>query len=139
MKSSIVSMKHHNKGFTLIEAIIALLVTSISIVLISSYLQLVSKSNYAFYYGEDEVSIRQLRLIYMLSSSVTSDEKQVCFDYMGDQMCLYVKDQKLILTPGYQVFLKDLKRLEFYQYENCLYVRYQHDKQMEEERVIGCE
>lgn len=131
--------KSNNKGFTLIETILGLLVVSISVLLISGYLQLVSKIDYDFHYGEDEVSIRQLRLIYVLSSSITIDDQRVCFDYMNNELCLYQKDDKLILTPGYQVFMKDLKSVIFSRYDNCLYLQYHHKNQTEEKRVIGCE
>lgn len=139
VKYSTMKMNNHNKGFTLIETILGLLVVSISVLLISGYLQLVSKVDYDFHYGEDEVSVRQLRLIYVLSSSITIDSQQVCFDYMNNELCLYQKDDKLILTPGYQVFIKDLNSISFYHNDNCLYLQYQHKNQMEEKRVIGCE
>ena len=131
--------KNHNKGFTLIEAILGLLIVSIAILMISGYLQLVHKVDYELYYGEDEVSTRQLRLIYVLSSFVNVSDQQVCFAYLNGELCLYQKDDKLILTPGYQVFMKDLKAINFQYYDNCLYLNYQHKNQAETRRVIGCE
>lgn len=139
MKYSTKKLKIHDKGFTLIETIVGLLVVSVSVLLISGYLHLVCNVDYDFHYGEDEVSIRQLRLIYVLSSSVTLDNQHVCFDYMNNELCLYQKEDKLILTHGYQVFMKDLKSITFYNNDSCLYLQYQHINQIEEKRVIGCE
>lgn len=129
-------MKRH--GFTLIETIFALLVISFAILLFSLYLKFMRQVNIPMYIGEDEVAIRQLRLHYALSSDVYIDDTRLQLQYYGEWIDFHVLQDRLVQSPGYQVYFQDIEWLVFIEEEGCIYVEFKHRKNTQQKAILGC-
>ncbi|OCN05017.1 hypothetical protein A4S06_09615 [Erysipelotrichaceae bacterium MTC7] len=125
------------QGFTLLEALVSLLIVSILVSLVLVYLQSFRKMDTRLYEGEDDISISQLRLIYVLSEDVQANG-ELTLTYFERESHLQLQKDRLVMQPGYQVFLQDLDDAYFEQREECIYLVYQHKKQKPKERIIGC-
>lgn len=127
-----------NKGFTLIETILSLIVVSTCVVLLSMILQVALKRDYVLHSADDEKNIHQLRLLFVLSKDYEIYGDMLYFRYLDKDMNFYFKDRKLILEEGYQVFFNDLDAVDFKQKNGCYYIEYTRKKEIRK-RVIGCE
>lgn len=122
----------------MIDSIMALYVLGIGLLLLSSCLRIFVNFDYHLYYGDDEVSLRQLRLLYVLSEDVVLSQGNISFDYFGNQMNIAKKEDKVILSPGYQVLYDKIERFVFVEEHSCLYVVYNHVNQKGVKHIVGC-
>lgn len=127
-----------NKGYTLIEVVFSLMITSICILLLSSLLSIIVKRDFTLYNGDDEKNIHQMRLIFVLGKDYQIIDDMLYFRYLNKDMNYSLSNQKLILEDGYQVFFNDIDNASFQKEDDCYYFSYQRNKQSKE-RVIGCE
>lgn len=135
-------MKNHMKmsgsGFTLVETIVSLIVVSVSLLLLTMCLSLMKNSNKKMFNGEDEIAVRQIRLLYALSEKIVVNDKMMEFEYYGEEMHFVFTKNNLILKNGYQVFLKELSNVMFYKEDSCVYIQFSHIDQKKQDRIIGC-
>lgn len=127
-----------NKGFTLVETILALLVTSFCVIMFSSLIALMKPIHYENHILEDETNLQQIRVIFALSKDFNVDKKNVSLHYLDKDMNFAIKEDKLILQDGYQVFLTHLEEAYFKEEEKCVYLFYRHKKQTKK-TILGCE
>lgn len=127
-----------NKGFTMIEIIISLMISSICILLLSMLLKIVVGYDYSLYIADDESSIHQMRLLFVLSKDYEINNNMLHFRYLSKDMHFNLTNGKLILEDGYQVFFDHLVNAYFDVDNQCYYFRYQRGNQRKD-RVIGCE
>ncbi|NBK99682.1 MAG: type II secretion system protein [Erysipelotrichia bacterium] len=127
-----------NKGYTLIETLISLLIVSICTLLLSSLLSIILKYEYVLHTGDDEKSIQQMRILYALSKEHEINGDMLYFTYRYQRMNYTFHNHKLILEDGYQLFLSDLDTAYFTNEKNCFYIHYKR-KDKVRKRVIGCE
>ncbi|WP_134169222.1 hypothetical protein [Breznakia blatticola] len=121
----------------MLEALFSLLIVSILLSLLLMYLQGLRRMDTSLYDGEDDISISQLRLIYVLSDTCYADGS-LYLSYYDKDMQVSLQKDRLIMQPGYQVFLQDVDDAYFTQREECIYLVYKHKKQEIKERIIGC-
>lgn len=127
-----------NKGFTMIEVIISLMITSICVLLLSMMLKIVVNRDYSLYTADDESSIHQMRLLFVLSKDYQINDDMLYFRYLSKDMHFNFTNRKLILEDGYQVFFNHLDNAYFSVRNHCYYFNYQRGNQIKD-RVIGCE
>lgn len=127
-----------NKAFTMIEVIISLMITSICIVLLSMILKIVVSRDYSLYTADDESSIHQMRLLFVLSKDYQINDEMLYFRYLNKDMYFNFTNRKLILEDGYQVFFDKVDNAYFVLKDHCYYFHYQRGNQ-KKDRVIGCE
>lgn len=127
-----------NKGFTMIEVIFSLMITSICILLLSAILKIVVSRNYYLYTADDESSIHQMRLLFVLGKDYQLNDEMLYFRYLNKDMHFSFTNRKLILGDGYQVFFDDIDNAWFITKDHCYYFNYQRGNQRKD-RVIGCE
>lgn len=131
-------MKPRNSGFTLVETIISLIVVSFALLLLTMCLTLMKNSNRKMYDGEDEVAIRQIRLLYALGEKIRVENEMLMFEYYGEEMYFTFYKNNLVLKDGFQVFFKELSNIHFFEEDSCIYVQFLHIDQKEQKRIIGC-
>ena len=124
-------------GFSMLEALFSLLIVSILLSLLLMYLQGLRRMDTSMYDGEDDISISQLRLIYVLSDACYADGS-LYLSYYDKDMQISLQKDRLIMQPGYQVFLQYVDDAYFTQREECIYLVYKHKNQEVKERIIGC-
>ena len=130
-------MENKKTGFTLIETLIALNVIAISLLLLNSSLTVLNKTDRKMYKSLDEIGINQLRLLLALSKDLKADIDKLTFKYKNEEMKLKQYKDKLILTPGYQVFLGNINSV-YFKTDTCVYLVYIRDGK-QNERVLTCE
>lgn len=127
-----------SKGFTMIEVIISLMITTICITLLSMMLKTIVSRDFLLYTADDESSIHQMRLLFVLSKDFEIHDDMLSFHYLDKDMQFNFSNNKLILEEGYQIFFMDLDSASFHKSNHCYYFRYCRNKK-NKERVIGCE
>lgn len=126
------------KGFTYVDTLLGLLVTSVAILLFTAYLQVFVKFDYRMFYGEDRIHLHQLQLMYVLSNKKEVVGGSLHMDYLDEVITIAKREDKVIITPGYQVLYNDIESFRFIKRDRCLYVEYQHYKQKEVKSIVGC-
>lgn len=120
-----------NKGFTLIEAIIGISIVSYIVLLLFSGIKLVNSYSYEIDHI-DEVSIDQIRKIYSLSANRSLNNNKLTYLYNTKEYEMIIENNKIIITPGYQVVLDNYSG-KFLMKEECLYLA--HNKG---DILVGC-
>lgn len=126
------------KGFTMIETVFALMITSFGILLFSLIIQAAMKQTLLLHSGDDERSIHQMRMLFVLSKDYEIYGDMLYFHYQDKDMNFHFDKDKLILEDGYQVFFNDLQAASFTKEDHCYYFHYLRNNE-KRKRVIGCE
>lgn len=117
-------MYRTRRGFISTRTIIALLIT-ITILPIAVYV-IGYASNLSFNYEiiNDEISLFQLRRILLIAYDVNNNGDCLNFIYHNDNYSLSLVNNRLVLEPGYQMFLDNVDQIEFYEVNNAIYLKY---------------
>ena len=116
---------HYRRGFISFRAIVALLIT-LSILPLSVY-ALTYSSHLKFNYDEinDEIALLQLRRILLIVYDVKNNGYSLEFIYHNNNYTLSLINNRLVLEPGYQMFLDKVDSIEFYEEGNSIYIKYE--------------
>lgn len=125
-------------GFTMIEVLIALLGASLCALLCAQIARLVAHYPLDDYRVEDEIALKQLRLLLAQSEiqNVTAD--RLTFNYHGEQFRLIQYEDKLVKRKGFEVFMQDLDTMQFHREHACIFLDYQRDHQ-QHTAELACE
>lgn len=127
-------MRH--KGFIALRSLIALTIIMLYLPLITCILIYVSDINYRYDLLNDELSLLQLRRIMLLSYDIEVENNTISFIYGESGRNLSMINGRLVLTPGYQMFLDKIDGLHFEEREGLIYICYVKDNK-EYEALIG--
>ena len=128
-----------NKGFIKSRYLIALLITLSILPLTTSMLRLMASVNLDYNLVNNEIALMDLRRILLIAYDLQISDYQLDFIYHNDNYTLRYINDKLILSPGTQIFLNDIKEANFYSKNGYLYLRYVTNDNKEYERNIGTE
>ena len=128
-----------NKGFIKSRYLIALLITLSILPLCTSMVRLLGGINIDYNLVNNEIALMDLRRILLIAYDLEISDYQLDFIYHNDNYTLRYINDKLILSPGTQIFLNDIKEANFYGKNGCLYLRYVTNDNKEYERNIGAE
>lgn len=126
----------HNKGFIAIRTLIALAIVMSYLPLMTNILLYVSNIDYRYDLINDELSLAQLRRIMMLSYDVEISNNSISFIYGETNRSLSMINGRLVLSPGYQMFLDKIEGAHFEERDELIYLYYVKDDK-EYETVIG--
>ena len=126
----------HNKGFIAIRTLIALAIVMSYLPLMTNILLYVSNIDYRYDLINDELSLLQLRRIMMLSYDVEISNNSISFIYGETNRSLSMINGRLVLSPGYQMFLDKIEGAHFEERDELIYLYYVKDDK-EYETVIG--
>lgn len=126
-----------NKGFTLIEVLIALFCLSFALLLFVGVCSVLQHFPTQGTLQDDVIAIRQLRMILVQSDNVQVDPDSLSFHYHGKDYVLKEHRQRLVKSPGYEIFLKDINDSEFYEQGGCIYVSWNRNKK--QDALLYCE
>lgn len=104
-------MKH---GFTLIEAILGLFFSSLVLILIL----MISQSFYRFKentptFDQNKIGLIQLQNELTLSHNFELNDSGICYEKFENNYCLQFDKDRLVKTPGYEIFLINIKEGRF--------------------------
>lgn len=117
------------RGFIGVRTLLALLIT-IAILPLAVY-TMVFAANIKFDFDKvnDELALYQLRRIMLISYDVENYGNSLEFLYHNDQYSLALINRRLVLQPGYQMFLDDIDYLDFVEEGNAILIRYGKNNQ----------
>ena len=120
----------------LTRTLIALIITLTILPISATSFSLVSKISFQYDEINDEIALNDLRNILLLGYDIELSDTEINFIYKNDEYNLSLTNNRLVLSPGYQMFLNDVDDLRFEEKNNCVYVLYQRGNK-EYERIIA--
>lgn len=125
-----------NKGFLLEQVLISIMIISILLPISISCIQLLQNKETITQNIQDEIALRQLRQILLLSYDISYNEDVLTFTYQQKQWELYYRNQHLVLTPGTQIFITEIEQASFFETNECIYLVYQREGETFEKILI---
>lgn len=117
-----------NKGFTLLETLLALYIISITMLLLTSSLGILKQMNKDHRYSDDAIAIHQIRILLATSKNIQILENELSFDLQSDTFYLQFDRNRLIKRKGYEIYLEDVEELHFYEEGECFGVEWKRNK-----------
>lgn len=133
-------LKHSmNKGFTSVEVLLSLWIISFSMLLLSSVLPSISKLTEPDSFIQEQIGLRQLRHILLLSENVNITDDSLIGWLYNEEYTLKYDRNRLVKTPGYEIMLIDLASARFVSKGECIYLAYQKNNETKiKERLLFC-
>lgn len=107
------------RGFIELRSLVAVLVIMSILPIIVSVLTIISSYKVDYDFVNDEISLFQLRRIMLIAYDIDNNYDSLKFIYHGKDFELSTINNRLVLQPGYQVFLNNIDYAEF-NYNNGL-------------------
>lgn len=117
----------YRRGFLEARSVVAIIVILTILPLVVSILELTSTYNIDYDKVNDEISLLQLRKIMLISYDIENNGDELDFIYHNEDYKLELVNERLILTPGYQVFLNNIDYVFFKQNDGVLSLIYGKD------------
>ncbi|MGL5979252.1 MAG: hypothetical protein ACRCZJ_09690 [Erysipelotrichaceae bacterium] len=117
-------MKYHRNiaGYGLIECILALaLVCCMSALFVPVVKVLQKKPSTTLVY--ELRGLQQLQTLYATSYQIEWEEDRICFDQGEQVLCLECVNERLILTPGWQVIWDHVQQFHVTRRDACWYLQ----------------
>lgn len=130
MKKSNASIKT-NKGFTLIEVLVSLFCLSLCLLLFIGICEMMNHYPVQDPLSDDVIAIRQIRMILAQGEDLTLMADTISFRYHQSEVSLSYHNNRLVKTPGYEIFLKDIDQGTFYEKGGCIYAGWKRTKDYE--------
>lgn len=117
-------MRNRARGFISLRSLVALLITITLLPLATRVLTYSASIKFNYDEIEDELSLYQLRRILLVSYDIYNNYNYLEFNYKDNTCYLSEINNRLVLQPGYQMFLDKIENCYFYEEENVIYVAY---------------
>lgn len=109
------------KGYTLVEALLALFFSSLLMVLILSMLYVLNQSKESMKsFDQNRIGLIQLQNELSLGSDYTQINNQICYVKFESEFCLEIDSNRLVKTPGYEIYLTNIKEGQLSLYEKSI-------------------
>lgn len=118
---------HSHRGFISFRTIISLIITLCLLPIAVSIITYTANMKFEYDKVNDEISLYQLRRILLIAYDVNNNGDSLDFVYHNDNYSLSLINNRLVLQPGYQMFLDNVDYLEFVEEGSAIYVRYEKD------------
>ena len=122
----------YRRGFLEARSVVAILVIITILPIIVSIFQLISNTRIDYDIVNDEISLLQLRKIMLISYDIENYGDELHFVYHNDDYKLSLLNNRLILSPGYQVFLNDVDYVYFNEEDGALSLNYGRENKEKE-------
>ncbi|MEG2507277.1 MAG: type II secretion system protein [Longicatena sp.] len=127
-----------NKGFTLVEVLVALLCVSLASILLVHCVRLLQHLSQPTYWSEDRIAIHQIRLMLAQGENYFIEGDNLTFQYHGKERTLGYHRNRLVARDGYEIFLQEINESTFIKEGACYYVSYTR-KTTKTEALLVCE
>lgn len=115
---------HPKSGFTLIETLISLMISTLVIFGFLRLFETLERFNDTLVERQNALGILQLRQVLSLGQDFEVLGDEICMEYQTTQTCFYETNNHLIQVPGPQIFLIEISDLEFSNTQNILSISY---------------
>ena len=126
-----------NKGFTLVEVLVALFALSLCLMLFVGVCSIMKQYPVSSSLSDDVLAIRQLRMVLAQSDDIRLEQGEVKFHYREKDCQLKYHNHRLVKSPGYEIYVKDLEEGSFYEQGGCIYASWKRTK--EQHAILYCQ
>ena len=84
---------------------------------------------------QNNIGLIQLRRMISLGKDFEVYDSELCMNYNDELVCFYEVNQRLIQTPGTQIYLLEIEDLEFNKLEGYIFMSYSHNNIAESYRL----
>ena len=137
-KYRIYTLHLHNDGFTLIETIFSLLISSLCLVMLGAIFPMISRITNNASYIDDRLGILQVRMILAQSRNITLFHDELQFQFQNEDFKFRILNHKLVKQKGYEIFLQEIDNGSFFKAGDCITLRYDKDGKRNE-AILYCE
>lgn len=127
----------HHSGFVSIRLVAALCIIMAVIPIAVTAVELVTGINERYDLINDELCLYRLRRMLLIAYDVKADNDMMSFIYKDSTRQLSLINGRLVMTPGYQMFLDDVDSLYFRENGGCIEAVY--EKENKEYRAVLCQ
>lgn len=128
-----------NRGFTYGRTLMALLITLTILPLAISIFSFVANIKPNYNLLNNELALIDLRRRLLIAYDLNIEENRLEFINDGETNYLYYVNDKLILSPGTQIYLNDVKDVYFSKENGVIYLNYITNDNKEYKSAIGKE
>lgn len=114
-----------HRGFISLRTILALVITLSILPIAVSIISYATNLKFEYDKVNDEISLYQLRRILLIAYDVNNNGNSLDFIYHNDSYSLSLINNRLVLSPGYQMFLDNVDYLEFINTGNSISIKYE--------------
>ncbi len=115
-------------GMIMTNFLVTLLTFMISINVIFSCMNIISKHNFYEENLQDLIGLSQLSRYLILADEIKIENNCIYFKYLDKDMKVDVVNKNLIIQPGTQFVIVNVDYLNFYIENNLLYIEYKRNK-----------
>lgn len=115
----------HVLSMNLTRTIIALIITLSILPLCATSFTMISNVKFSYDEINDELALVDLRRILLLSYDLDFNQNELNFIYQNKNYNLSIVNNRLVLSPGYQMFLNDVDYLSFFKKDGCIFITYE--------------
>ena len=114
----------YKRGFLELRSLVAVMVILSILPIIVSIVTIISSYKIDYDFVNDEISLFQLRRIMLIAYDIENNHDELDFIYHNKDYSLSLVNNRLILQPGYQVFLNNIDYVSFDQNNGLLNLTY---------------
>lgn len=137
MKSK-TSIRKDEKGFTLIEVLVALLCVSLITLLLTQCIRIIKQMSIYQYHSEDRIAVHQLRLLLALAYDFKITNGILYFALSNEEYRLEYHEQRFVRRNGYEIFLQDITMAQIKKKGRCYHLTWKR-KNIQKEALLVCE
>lgn len=127
----------HHSGFISIRTVVALCIIMTVMPVALTGIELLSKIDEHYDLINDELCLYRLRRMLLIAYDTEIDDNVMSFIYKDSERQLSLLNGRLVMTPGYQMFLDEIDSLYFRENEGCIELVYEKDNK--EYKAVLCE
>lgn len=110
-------------GYLLIEALLAIMITTVITMLTMMYLQVGLKLVQIKDDAQVEFAILQIRQELAMCSSIQVENNEIIYILNHEERTLKKDGSRFIKTPGYEILMENTNTIQFYEEEDAIYVQ----------------
>lgn len=111
-------------GFTMIDALLSLLVFSIVTLCMLVFLQTSLKMLNMDMLQQEQMAVIQLREILSLSKAIEVQSHELMMNYKHESIWIGQDKDRLVKKEGYEILMEGVKNVAFYQQEEEIFLSY---------------
>ena len=120
--------KSKENGFTMIDALFALLITCIVSLLSCVLIQVCFRFTQMDLDTQNQYAILQLRQTLSMANSIQIQDNHLECVMNHEKVYFYLDQNRIVKSPGYEIFLEHIEDAGFYEKEKHFYVWFQKEK-----------
>lgn len=128
---------NHRNGFTLIEVLLSLMITLIIVLNVASILKITTVNNKITVNDSNhQIGVKQISQTLHTANYLTIGSELQFKDEKNEEYTILLDHNRVVKTPGFDIYMHDVDSLSFYQDSNKVYMQISQNDQ-ESTYLIG--